>query len=102
MQLASLLSVLTGYRFYLFLIDNDCNTKFLCSDYLNRKLWTDKTINVVREYCMLYVYNVKSDKGVIHITLSENRMLCGNLYFDFLEELIPTQEIQGDEKLPFY
>ena len=55
----------------------------------------------MREHCITYVYNVKSDKGVIHITLSENRQLCENLYFDLLEDLIPMHEMQMDDDLPF-
>lgn len=90
MTLFDLLSVLTGYRFYLNLICDDISIKPLCGDYIKPEVWSIKTKRIINEYSNYYVFNVKADKGIIYIIISDSHLLIDNLRADLADILINT------------
>lgn len=90
MTLFDFLSVLTGYRFYLKLICEDISIKPLCGDYIKPEVWSIKTKRIINEYSDYYVFNVKADKGIVHIIISDSHLLIDNLRADLADILIKS------------
>ncbi len=88
MTLFDLLSVLSGYRFYLKLICEDVSIKPLCGDYIKPEVWSIKTKRIINKYLNYYVFNVKADKGIIYIIISDSHLLIDNLRADLADILI--------------
>ena len=88
MTLFDLLSVLVGYRFYLKLICEDISIKPLCGDYIKPEVWSIKTKRIINEYSKYYVFNVKCDKGIVYIIISDSHLLIDNLRADLADILI--------------